>query len=216
MKIKDKHINITIENNLFSKNKEPSNNQPVGKMGYGGGGIGGEAFRSAPTIIPPSYPQPNNNEPAFLNEYRMAMMMKNLYGDRPRIENNNTNNDNYDSDDDYDNPTIEFLDENNNVINENVQAQAQEGEDGDIEPQAPVSSNSFTYRRKTYERVFNEDGDYIGSPAEEVQNRNVREKIIEQWMDAVEKNKRFNFPKTETLVRYGLMRNLKGIILKNG
>lgn len=67
------NINITIENNLFSKNKSGQNKKrsPVGKRkGHGGGASG----------LVESVRNPYEPEPSFLSEIKTAMNERNFYG----------------------------------------------------------------------------------------------------------------------------------------
>ena len=67
------NINITIENNLFSKNKSGQNKKrsPVGKRkGHGGGSSG----------LVESVRNPYEPEPSFLSEIKTAMNERNFYG----------------------------------------------------------------------------------------------------------------------------------------
>lgn len=67
------NINITIENNLFSKNKSGQNKKrsPVGKRKEHGGGSSG---------LVESVRNPYEPEPSFLSEIKTAMNERNFYG----------------------------------------------------------------------------------------------------------------------------------------
>lgn len=200
-------INIVIENNIFSKNKDKDGN-PKGK-GMGGG--------TPNNFIPPSIRQPQTMPDIdtlvspFVEKMRADMMAKNFYGRRFNefnpYDNLLTNGGHHGfQNNNYGNPMIENMDDDEDEEEEEPQQQEQEqnvaeGEqeqdaEEEQEPAAPVPVPEVV--------LFDKDGKYTkrmyfksGKPTKQyMQAERKRSRLLD--------NKRGEAPSEFEIIKYGL------------
>lgn len=179
-KIRKDGINITIENNLFSKNKTSEKKEEDDGINGGSG-------------LPPSYPphNPFEPEPAFLGEIRNRMAEKRFYNMRINPVRPSYN--------DMNMVHQKFLEQNENVNDDVYHYQSSVNNDtpslsiSNINDEAP-SQFETSQSDPVY---FNQKGEYVYKNQTDAFKR-VKERTRNEYLEFKKK------PKKETLKKYGL------------
>jgi len=175
-KIKKDGINITIENNLFSKNKTSENKEQDDDIGKGSG-------------LPPSHlpPNPFEAEPAFLGEIRNHMAEKRFYNMRINPVRPSYN--------DMNMVHQNFLNEK-----ENVPQEFNKPMDVPQEFNKPMDNDDRMSEIPTFEEpneeniFFDKNGNYKGEPQKEKANEARRRMYLEFKVE----------PRPKTVKKFGL------------
>jgi hypothetical protein len=165
-KIKKDGINITIENNLFSKNKTSENKEQDDDIGKGSG-------------LPPSYTPSNpfEAEPAFLGEIRNHMAEKRFYNMRINPVRPSYN--------DMNMVHQNFLNEKENVSQEFNKPMDNDDRMSEIP----------TFEEPNKDILFDKDGNYKGDPQKKKANEARRRIYLEFKVEPLAKTaKKFGLP----------------------
>ncbi len=187
-KTKSSSINIVIENNLFSKNKECKKKECEEPVDDKKGG------RKQPSL---QYVAPFAPEPSFMSDIRQAFNDKNMYGSRynsqpPQMYNPQGQ------------PTF-----NTYYGDHSKQFQQQEDyeddeDDEEVEPEEvepeEIESEEVEPEEQPQQRIFDENGKYLlpsNTPAEKKRRR----ELIKQRANHMSGSKK---PQRRTIIKFGL------------